>query len=154
MASVKKVAFKFNPFRDVKVASSKKPQARAAIQKFVKKEVLSRTSEGKSPVAKGKWKKSLTPDYKRTKGKKGGSSFSDIRLSGDLTSALDVTKQKNFRLSLQVSGKQAGKADGNNRGTYGRSKPTSKKREFIPKSNQTFNQGIWDGINKIAKKFK
>jgi hypothetical protein len=152
--AVKKVAFEFNPFKNVKVPRNRQAEARELIKDFVKEEVLVSIGSSKSPVSKGRWKRKLSKQYLIRKKKEGGSSVADLELSGDMLDALDVVNKKGGRLSLQVVGPEAGKADGNNRGTYGKKSPGPAKREFIPKKNQTFTKAIWNGIDKIAKRVK
>lgn len=158
MAKINKVAYEFVPFtktgikkRDVKNKSS----ALRKVAEFVKVEVLKRVGDGSSPVKEGKWVRDLRPGYKKRKGKISGVTFSNLELEGELLDALEVKKVSENRLSLQVEGSQAGKADGNNRGTYGKGGGTrSRRREFIPRSGQTLDDDIWSGVRDILKEHK
>lgn len=151
----KKVAFVFDPFKEtgVEVPRANMKEARETVADFVKQAVLEDMAQSKSPVAGGRWKRPLSKSY----AKKVGKFSSDLHLSGKLTNALDVkTKKRSNKLSLEVAGKEAGKADGNNRGTYGQSQRTNlgKAREFIPRGRKTLTKGIWKGVEKILKTFK
>jgi len=152
--AVKKVAFEFNPFQTtgIKVPENNRAKARKAVQDFVLSAVLASINASQSPVGGGNWKKALTKEYAKIK----GSNISDLELKGDLLDALNVIKKKGGEsLSLQVAGPQAGKADGNNRGTYGklRTRP-SFSREFIPRGKKTLRRDIWDEVRTILKGFK
>lgn len=149
---IKKVAFDFNPFKEtgISVPKDKKEEALSAVQDFVKEQVLSYIGEGKSPVAGGHWKKNLSKEYAKRKQNESSVKFSNLELHGDLLNALEVIEVNGSRLSLEVSGDEAPKADGNNRGTYGKEQPNeANSREFIPKEGQTLRKEIWKGIEDI-----
>jgi hypothetical protein len=153
--AVKKVSFEFNPFKEteLKVPKDKKEEALEEIQDFVREQVLSHVGEGRSPVQGGAWKKSLSSEYKQVKKKFSSVGFANLEMEGEMLDALEVKRLNSERLSLQVTGEQAGKAEGNNLGSYGKSPDRSKAREFIPQSNQTLKKEIWKGIEEILKKY-
>lgn len=154
--AIKKVSFKFDPFKQVKVPKDKRTEALNEIKDFILESALDFIGEGKSPVKKGRWRKPLTKDYKDVKKTQSSVSFANLELEGDLLDDLKVTI-KGEKLIYGIEGKQAGKADGNNRGTYGKKSPIKGgkfKREFIPKKGQTFKQSIWTGINNINREIK
>lgn len=144
-----KVSFTFNPFRDVKVPENKRAKAKSAVKDFVLEQVLSFVGSSRSPVKKGRWTKSLTKAY----AKKAGKSVANLEKTGKMLNALKVVRTEEGKLEIKIEGSQAGKAEGNNRGTYG-GKRTGRRREFIPKSNQTWKKQIWDGIKTINRRFK
>lgn len=150
-----KVAFQFNPFREtgISVPKEKREEALSAVKDYVQEQVLSHVGAGKSPVAGGKWKKSLSKDYKAKKAGESSVGYANLELSGDLLDALEVVEVNSQKLSLQVEGPQAPKAEGNNLGSYGRSPDPSKAREFIPQPGQTFNRKITSGIRDILSRF-
>lgn len=154
-----KVAYEFDPFKKfgVKLSRRDTSEARDKIIEFVKTEVLSAIGEGKSPVKGGAWARSLTKSYKTAKSKLSSSVFANLELTGELLDAIEVAQLSSTRLSLEVSGDQAGKADGNNRGTYGHGSPLKGgkyKREFIPKRGQTFSDKIWRGVKQILDEYE
>jgi len=151
--AVKKVAFEFNPFQKtgIKVPRNNVADARQAVADFVLSAVISSIDASQSPVSGGNWKKALTKEYARLK----GSNIANLQLTGELLNALDVIQKKGNTLSLQVAGTQAGKADGNNRGTYGKLRTRlSRAREFIPRGGKTLKKEIWDEVRDILKGFK
>lgn len=154
----KKVAFEFDPFAKFRVdlPASKKEEAKAEIADFVKEQVLSKIGEGESPVQGGPWKKKLSKEYKSVKSEQSSSGFANLELTGDLLDSLEVVTKRGGTLSLEVKGSEAGKADGNNRGTYGQSDRTdnSKARRFIPIGRETLSKDIWDGIEQILKSYE
>jgi hypothetical protein len=154
--SIKKVAFEFDPFEEtgIEVRRGRREEALAEIAEFVKTETLSFVGDGVSPVAGGKWKKSLSPEYKKIKKDVSGVSYANLELYGDMLDALEVVPKGRKKLSIQITGDQAGKADGNNRGTYGKKdEDPDQAREFIPKEGQTFKREIWSGIRDILENY-
>jgi len=151
----KKVAFEFDPFKTtrIKVPEENIDEARDAVADFVKEAVLEDISFSRSPVSNGRWKKKLSKKY----AKKVGKTTSNLEFSGELRAAIDVKELKDdTSLSLEVDKDVSGKADGNNRGTYGKSNRTNLKnaREFIPRGRKTLSPKIWNGIRDILKSFK
>lgn len=153
-----KVAFEFDPFEkfDAKIAKGKKREAKAAIKDFIREKALSYIGKGQSPVEGGAWKRALTNEYSKKKKGRSSANYANLELRGAMLNALDVVSTGPDTMSYQVAGSQAGKADGNNRGTYGHSDRTnrSKAREFIPRGRQTFRSEIWDGVERIVKEFE
>ena len=153
-----KLAFEFNPFERSDAVLSKENKRRAAkeIQTFIVEAVLADIGDGTSPVQGGDWKRGLSKDYKKEKGKVSSSVFANLELTGDMLDSLDVRIVSGKKMSLEVPASQAQKADGNNRGTYGKGTRTQPKRArtFIPyKKGQTFTKEIWEGINGIIEEF-
>ena len=154
-----KLVFEFNPFSksEAKLSRSAKAEAAEEIRNYIKEQVLADIGEGSSPVRGGSWKKSLSPDYKAVKSSQSSTSFANLELIGEMLDALDVKIISGNRMSLEVAASQAKKADGNNRGTYGKGTRTNlaKARTFIPyKQGQTLSDEIWDGINSIISEFE
>ena len=151
----KKVAFLFDPFKKtgIKIPRKSTAEARSLVADFVKDAVIDNNSLSKSSVSGGRWKTDLSKEYR----KKVGKSRANLKNLGDLEAAIDVKEKKRSNtLSLEVSGAQAGKADGNNRGTYGKGQRSRLKnaREFIPRGKKTLSKEIWDGVRDILKLFK
>lgn len=150
-----RVAFEFNPFvrTGKRVKSGDRSEALSAVADFVKESVLSSVAKGRSPVQNGKWKRGLTKGYKKIKSKESGVRFANLELSGDTLDQFDVRIEGN-KIIAAVEGDRAGVADGNNRGTYGKTRGSkAKAREWIPKKRQTFKKSIWDGVKSILKDF-
>lgn len=148
-----KLAYEFDPFELAGVdrpKGSKLSEAQRAIAEYVLDEVIATVGDGKSPVAGGRWKRSLSAEYKAAKVKAGGNSYADMILDGDMLKALKARPSSNGRVSLSISGREGDKADGHNNFS-GRSELPA--REFIPKDGQTFNRKIMAGIREIARQF-
>lgn len=146
-----RIGFEFDPFELAGVAApEKKAEALQEIAKFVATQVIEYCGDGKSPVAGGEWKRTLSKDYKAKKTAQGGNSYSDMILSGGMLSALDCIV-KGSNLDLRVSGsEQAAKADGHNNFSGKSDLPL---REFIPKEGGTFKREIIAGIREIAARY-
>lgn len=151
-----KVSFKFNPFKDsgVSVPKEKREEAREAVKDYVLEQVLSHAGAGKSPVAGGAWKKSLSKDYKKKKGEQSSAGFANMELSGKTLNDLEVVEVGKDNLSLQIEGDRAPILEGNNLGSYGREPDRSKAREIIPPSGGRFNNRIGEGIKRILQRFE
>lgn len=153
-----KVAYEFDPIQKVmekfgiEIPESKQAKAMEAIADYVKEEVLLRVGAGKSPVEDGPWKRGLSTPYKTAKGEISSANFANLELSGEMLDALEVVIA-NDKLTLQIEGEQAAKAEGNNIGSYGRDPNEEKARRFIPLDGETFIPAIWKGIAEIAKDF-
>jgi hypothetical protein len=149
-----KYGYEFDPFKltGVKVPKENREDALADVANFLREEALNYIGSGKSPVKDGPWKRSLSSGYKPKKAEESSSVFANLELSGDLLDALDVDVKAN-KLFYGVSGDQAGKAEGNNIGSYGRDEDESKARRFIPIDGETFKKPILDGIKAILKEY-
>jgi hypothetical protein len=150
-----KLAFDFDPFELAGVEKPKKPadaaKAAAEIAVVIAKRVIEDCGDGRSPIAGGSWKRSLSPEYKKKKTAQGGNNYADMLLDGDMLLALDV-KQKGAKLELGVYGsKEAAKADGHNNHSGKSPLPL---REFIPKPGQTFRRAIIEEIREIAQRYQ
>ena len=152
---IKKVAFEFDPFAELGIDPPKSKRDREeALQKIaelVKTEVLEFVAEGKSPVAGGPWKRSLSPEYKKRKGQESSSNFANMELTGDMLDALDVVKKKGTTLSLQIAGSEAPKADGHNNHSGDSTLP---ERRFIPKEGETLKRQIWSDVKRILEEYE
>ena len=144
-----KIAHKFDPFE---LVGEEKPRNHRAISReicdFVLEEVLNHVGDAKSPVRNGKWKSSLSKEYKKQKSKKSGILKANMELSGDMLDAMECVLTSDGQVELRIDGKEGDKADGHNNHS-GRSNLPA--REFIPKPDQTFKRGIVAGIKQIIK---
>lgn len=147
-----KVVYEFDPFDGLEKPKSKKDtkEALKEIAEFVRDEILQYVGDAKSPVSGGKWKASLSPEYKELKKEISGSSVANMELYGDMLDALEAKVVGNKIKVGWFSGEQAAKADGHNNFSGESSLPT---RQSIPKEGQTFKRDILQGIKAIAKEF-
>lgn len=144
-----KVAFTFDPFELVGIDRPKKGarEAQAKIAEFIVEQVKDHCAAGRSPVAGGEWKRSLSPAYKAQKVAQGGQPIADMTLQGDMLGALECI-QRAGELELRVKGrKQAAKAEKHNF-------TGDVLRQFIPDDGGTFKASILNGIKRIAREFE
>ena len=153
---IKDVSYTFDPFRQTGISRTgiDTQTALAVVAEFVKTEVLNYIGSSESPVEDGAWKTKLTKGYLKQKRKISSVGRANLELTGALLDDLDVVVKGNS-LTLQVEGAQAPKADGNNRGSYGKARGNrSKAREFIPKRRQKLKKEIIDGISEILEEHR
>jgi hypothetical protein len=155
--AIKKLVYEFDPVELLGVSlpegRSKRREVLEELADYVRTEVLSYVGDGKSPVAGGQWKRSLSPEYKKVKEKISGSTFANLELYGDMLDALEarVTSKGTIQFGIWDA-TEAAKADGHNNFSGESELPA---REFIPNEdkNQTFKKPIVDGMKAIAKEF-
>lgn len=130
------------------VPRHKRIDVRNEIGKTIVNEILRFTKGGKSPVSGESFKK-LSINY--ADDKKGGNRTPNLRLSRDMTKAIEFkTKGINLEVGIFKSGEK-GKADGHNNFSGLSSLP---KRRFIPQDDQNFKRDINTKINKIINEHK
>lgn len=142
-------------FKDtgISVPKAKRGPALEACADFIKEQILLRTSEGKTSVQGGKWKRTLSSGYKKEKLAETGVGYSNLELQGDLLDALEVSPESG-KIRIQVSDDQAPKAEGNLLGSYGRNPDPSKAREFMPHARgQKLHKEILSGLKEILEGF-
>jgi hypothetical protein len=149
-----KVVYEFDPFDQIGTdrPSSKKETRKALeeIAEYVKTEILQYVGEAQSPVSGGRWKQSLSPEYKKLKKEISGSAIANMELYGDMLDALEARVVGNKIKVGWFGGEQAAKADGHNNFSGESSLPT---RQSIPKEGQKFKRDIMQGIKEIAQEF-
>jgi hypothetical protein len=149
----KGVKYEFDPFELVNadpLPSRKSKEAMDDIANYVLESVLSSVGDTKSPVAgHGSFPK-LNKDYKKSKDAQGGSPIANLELTGSMLSALEV-KKKGDTLILQITGKEADKADGHNNHSGDSTLPL---RRFIPLESETFKKDILSGISRIIESYR
>lgn len=150
--------FKFDPIKtlNLDIPRENRKEALEAAAEYLKTAMLDYIGSGNSPVSGfGKFP-GYTPAYKTVKGEQSSSSTVNLELTGELLDALDVSI-KGGKLAVDVVGDSElrGKAEGNNLGTYGQSKPIAgKARRFIPVEDETFKRGILTGLRDILSEFE
>lgn len=150
-----KYGFTFDPFKltGVKVPLSRREDALEAVANYLLESSLMEIGAGRSPVAGGPWKRSLTPEYKKKKAEESSVTFANAELSGDLLDALKAEPSSSNRIFYGVEGDQAGKAEGNNIGSYGRDPDESQARRIIPTDGETFKPSIVAGMREVLEDF-
>lgn len=148
--------FTFDPIEatGVEIPRARRKEALKAAAEYLKDAVLADVGAGKSPVAGGPWKRSLTPDYKTKKSKESSALYANLELDGDLLDVYDV-KVEGSKLFSGFHASQAGKAEGNNIGSYGQPKgDNSKARRHTPLDGETFRPGIISGLRRVLEEFE
>ena len=151
-----KLSYSFNPFKltGIDVPKEKRAEALKDVKDYVKEQVLSYIGDGKSPVANGHWKRTLSPAYKKQKSQTSSATFANLELDGELLDAIN-TKASKDKIVLEVAGGKdvQAKAEGNQIGSYGREPNKSNSREFIPTNGRTLNQSIMNGVKSILRSY-
>lgn len=150
-----KVIYEFDPFALSGVEAPKgeaRDQALEEIAEYIKTEALSYIADGRSPVAGGSFKRTLSPDYKDRKESISGVDYANLELHGDMLNALECESTRGTKLKFGIEGAEAPKADGHNNFSGESNLPA---REFIPNASkgQTFRREIIKGIRQIAEEY-
>ena len=154
-----KANFKFDPFKLAGVrAPTNRAERRRALEEmrdFIRDSILDHVGDSKSPVRGGPWKTSLTSGYKKVKDDFSSVLKANLELRGDLLDALEVRIEGNQLNAGVFDRNEVGKAEGNNIGSYGKSRGSvAKARRFIPLRGETWNREITEGIKDIAAFFE
>lgn len=153
--AIKKVAFEFDPFEVLGITPPKnradRDEALDRVAELVQTSILEYVGDAKSPVKGGPWKRSLSPEYKKIKGQESSSVVANMELTGDMLDALEVVRKRGTKLSLQIEGDEAPKADGHNNHSGDSSLP---ERRFIPKGGETLRDGIWRDVKRILQEYE
>lgn len=129
------------------IPKGKLADIKAQIGRYIVEEILQHVGDGKTPVRGGKYKRSLSKEYKKRKAEISSSLFANMELEGDMLNSLVFKKHRGSEISVGIwDSKEAAKADGHNNHS-GKSKLPP--REFIPKDDQTFKKSIIDGMKEI-----
>ena len=113
----------------IKIPKGFSKQERLSIAKDIISYIQDTASSGYSPVDGSKYVK-----YTKQYASKKGSKFVDLTLSGEMLSAIELLSEKDGELKIGYEAKSevAGKAEGNQIGSYGQPKPNKDKaRPFI-----------------------
>jgi len=112
--------------------------------------ILENTAKLKSSVSGGKWKKTLSPEYKKQK-KKVAPGIPNMELTGDM---LDALTFKPYRDGVEVGvfdREEALKAENHNKFTARSRKTKVPERQFIPRKDQKFKKEILTELKTLAK---
>jgi len=139
-----------------KVSRSDRSLAKEEVAEYIVDTILDRVSSQSSPVSKGKFKPSLSKDYKKIKTKQGGSSKPNLELTGDMLDSIDA-RFKGSTLSVGIH-KDAGelnmlKAENHNKFTKRANKTSLPERKFIPKKGENFKREIMRDIKDIIDSY-
>ena len=93
----------------------------------------------------------MSPAYKKIKDKESGVTVANLELTGDMLDALEVVRKRGTKLSLQIEGDEAPKADGHNNHSGDSPLP---ERRFIPKDGETLRDTIWRDVKRILQEYE
>ena len=144
-----------NVFKDLglNIPPENRKEALAAAADFIKEQILSRSAEGKTSVAGGRWKRSLSKEYREKKEAETGEGVANMELSGEMLDALEVMPEGD-KIRIEVGGDQVDKAEGNLLGSYGGSPDPEKAREFMPHvRGQKLHRQILDGLAELLQDY-
>ena len=150
------IKHRFNPFKEtgITVPKANRKEALEAVATYVKEQVLSNTAEGVTSVEGGQYRRRITKEYAA---EKDGPAIANMENSGEMMDAFDTDVDGNY-VELAISGDQAGKAEGNLKGTYGQDKPIDGGkyiREFMPyKKGMKLSNKIMRGVEKILEEYE
>lgn len=122
-----------------------KEKAKKQVGDFVKESILENVGEGRSPVANGQWKKSLSPAYKKIKSKTSSVSYSNMELTGGM---LDSLKYLPTSAGIEIGVYDKDEVPKAFRHNTGDDAPT---RRFIPLDGEKFRLDINREVKQIVK---
>ena len=139
-----------------KVSVSERGAAKEEVAEYIVDTILDQVSSQKSPVSGGKFKASLSKNYKKIKMKESGGSKANLELTGDMLDALDARFSGNT-LSVGIH-KDAGsenmlKAENHNKRTVRARKTSVPERKFIPNKDENFKRNIMRDIKDIIDSY-
>ncbi len=147
--------YKFNPIDDLglDIPARNRKAAMEAAAEYLKEAMLDYIGDGKSPVANGKWTRSLTKAYLARKGEESSAGFANLELSGDFLDSLSVEAEKN-KIVIDVGEDQEGKAEGHITGLYGENAKKPRPRQFMPQKDGKFNRDILSNLKKLLSEYE
>ena len=131
---------------DVSASKETKDKIKQEVGDFLIEQTLSYISDSRSPIAGGKFKKSLSTQYAKNKSKSGRPAKANLEFYGDLLEELDYRPTSDGIEIGYINSSEALKADGHNN-LSGKSKLPE--RRFLPSDNQTYKDSIQREVNKI-----
>ena len=135
---------------------ARKAEAMDEIGEYLTQAILESVGGAKSPVKGGAYKRSLSKDYKKIKGKISGSKIANMELYGDMLDALEFKATGDtMEIGFLKGGDQLqiDKADNHNKFSAKAKKTKLPERSFIPKAKQTFKKSITDEIRDIVSNY-
>lgn len=142
MASVKKINVSSNKvsseidlFEDLNVPREFRQEIKEQVGDLLVDHILTSVAEAKTPIASGKYKSSLSPDYKKFKSSQGRGNTANLEFTGGMLGDLSF-RTTGQGIEIGVFGKaSAGKADGHNNFSGTSDLPP---RQFLPKVGEFF----------------
>ena len=147
-------AYKFNPIKELEldIPRSNRKAALEDAATYIKEAMLDYIGEGKSPVEKGKWVRSLTKQYAKTKSEQSSANFANLELTGEMLDSLTVDVSGS-NIIVDVGDDQRDKAEGHLTGIYGDSNKI-RPRQFMPQKGESFKREIMSNIKKILEDYE
>lgn len=133
---------------DVKFLSREKREEIAnEVGEYLIEQITMSVNELSSPIAGGKFKKTLSQKYKDKKQSEGGVPFANLQVTGEMLDSLNF-KVNSKGLDIGVYGPAAERADGHNNLSGESDLP---QRRFLPDIDQKFKDEIQTEINNIIE---
>ncbi len=154
-----KIQYDFDILDDlgIEIKKENKEDALEQASELLKTLMLEYIGEAKSPLSNGLWKPGLSKKYKKIKGDLSSSNIANLELSGDLLDSLSV-HPVGGKIRIEIPSDQAGKAEGNLIGSYGREPDPKKAREFMPHDEFTstteFKRPIISKLKALLEEFE
>lgn len=121
------------------------------IGELLVEEILQRVADSDSPVSGGRYKQTLSKEYRKYKIDETGSGDANLDLTGEMLSSLDYrVRGTTVEIGL-FDPTNAGKADGHNNFS-GRSRLPQ--RKFLPDEGETFKRDILALVNEKVDSYK
>jgi hypothetical protein len=131
----------------VRLTSDQRRAISEEVGEFLKEQVVLSINALESPISGGKFKKTLSPEYKKEKVKQGGSPVPNLQLSGEMLDSLDY-RVTSKGIELGVFGPAALRADGHNNLSGESELP---ERKFLPDIGESFKSSIKGEVEKIIQ---
>lgn len=152
--SEEETSFTFKPDGIENLPSFVRNEAIEEIALFVRDSILDYVGQGKSPIAGGRYKSTLSKDYADRE--KAGDRLANLDLEGDMLNALDYRISGNSITVGIFDSSQAVKSYAHNTGYEGHPTLANKGfiRQFIPQDDQLLKADILRGIQRIIADYE
>ena len=139
-----------------KVSKSDKKLVKAEVAQYIVDNIVDRVGRQNSPVSKGKFKKNLSPEYKKLKIAAKGSGAADLNLTGSMLENVEARfkgSEMSVGLHQDAGSENMLKAENHNKTTQRSLKSKVPARQFIPKKNEKFKREIMKDIKDIIDSY-
>lgn len=116
------------------------------IGEFIVEQTLLSLQDVKTPVSGAPYKKSLNPEYRKSKQKSGRGSSANLEFEGDLKDSLEFKRTRDGIRIGHFNSREAPKADGHNNFSGDSELP---ERRYLPKEGEKYKSSIQKEIDRI-----
>lgn len=124
-----------------------KDEIRVEVGDFIKEQILLSVSKASSPIAGGKYKSTLSKEYKKEKQADGLPGIANMENSGLMLDSLEYRSTASG-IEIGVYGKAAERADGHNNFSGSSNLP---ERQFLPMQGDKFKSEIQKEVERIIR---